>query len=93
MAHTAKKLDLLSLSSGALPARNLSACGKPLFTSPAMSPRPAGTPCTRATSAGPWDSPAAEKPNLTNASEPLRSPNYCRQYKTTLLLYEPGSSI
>ena len=27
-------------------------------------PSPAGTPCTRATSAGPCDSPAVEKPNL-----------------------------
>src|SRR5215218_3981482 len=31
----------------------------------ARSPKPAGTPCTRVTSAGPCDSPAVEKPNLT----------------------------
>src|ERR687893_273942 len=31
----------------------------------ARTPNPAGTPCTRVTSAGPCDSPAVEKPNLT----------------------------
>src|SRR3712207_4423665 len=45
-----------------------------------MSRRPAGSPCTKPTSAGRAGPPAVEKAHLTSVSELLRPTSFRRQY-------------
>src|SRR5918997_435491 len=59
----------------------------------ARSSKPAGTPCIRVTSAGPCDSPAVEKPNLTALYHILSRSTYEQAAHAPANINQPPRSV